>query len=390
VAAGGADREARAWRRVRAWWPTLAGATHWSPPSSTEVGVVIRSALGAGLGWWIADAVTGVSEPVLAAFTAIVVVQVSVRASFVAALQRSVAVVLGVLLALALGDALGLNALTVGALVLVTLGFAELVLRWPPAAARQVPVSALVVLAALGAAPEIAGWRRGLDTVIGAVVGVVVSVVWPPSRLVDAGQALDRLGSELRDVLTVTAAGLREPWSAAETLAWRRQARAVRARVVGQAVEAVGNSREAARWNVRDRRHVDVLRRYEETLPRLERSAIGTSVITRGLDDQARLAGAPQPPMQGMADLLAALAGALEALVAELRGAPIGPGLRQALEDVRARRAVCAAAAARRARAALAAEDPAAGEVVVDWLVYAALLVQVDRIVDDIAAPLPS
>jgi hypothetical protein len=51
---------------------------------------------------------------------------------------------------------------------------------------------------------------------------------------------------------------------------------------------------------------------------------------------------------------------------------------------------VCAAAAARRARAALATDDPPAGEVVVDWLVYAALLVQVDRIVDDLAAPLPA
>jgi uncharacterized membrane protein YgaE (UPF0421/DUF939 family) len=336
-----------------------------------------------------------VSEPVLAAFTAVVVVQVSVRASFVAALQRSAAVVLGVLLALALGDALGLNALTVGLIVLVTLGFAELVLLWPPGAARQVPVSALVVLATLGAAPETAGWRRALDTLIGAAVGVVVSVVWPPSRLVDAGQALDRLGSELTDVLTVMAAGLREPWSAAETLEWRRRARAIRARVLGQAVEAVGNSREAARWNVRDRRHVDVLRRYEEALPRLERGAIGISVITRGLDDQARLAGAAQPPMQGMADLLAALADALQALVAELRGIATGTSLQRALEEVGARRAVCAAAAARRARSALdseelsTAQEPAV-EAVVDWLVYAALLVQVDRIVDDLGAPLPT
>ena len=98
-----------------------------------------KSGLAAGLSWWLALVVTGVPAPVLAPLTAVVVVQVSVRASVLRALQRSAAVVLGVLVALAIGDVLSLNGFTVGVLVAVSLGVAQLVLRLPAAAARQVP-----------------------------------------------------------------------------------------------------------------------------------------------------------------------------------------------------------------------------------------------------------
>ena len=92
--------------RLRRLWLRLAHAVSWTRPTSTELGVVAKSGLAAGLAWWIALLVTGVSDPVLASLTAIVVVQVSARASARVALQRTAAVVLGVLLALALGDAL--------------------------------------------------------------------------------------------------------------------------------------------------------------------------------------------------------------------------------------------------------------------------------------------
>ena len=184
--------------RVRQLWQRFAGAISWTPPTSTEIGVVAKSALAAGLAWSIARLVTDVPGPVLAPLTALVVVQVSVRASVRTAIQRSAAVVLGVLLALAIGDALGLNGLTVAVLVAVSLGVAELVLRLPPAAARQVPISVLVVLSAVSASPESSGWRRAVDTVLGAAVGVGVSLVLPASRLVDARQTLGPAGGQPR------------------------------------------------------------------------------------------------------------------------------------------------------------------------------------------------
>ena len=223
------------------------------------------------------------------------------------ALQRSAAVVLGVLVALAIGDVLSLNGFTVGVLVAVSLGVAQLVLRLPAAAARQVPMSILVVLTAATLSPESSGWSWAVETVVGAAVGVVVSLMLPASRLVDARQTLSRLADSLSSALETMGSGLQQPWSIDQTYGWRRQARTTRERLVSQAVEAVGNGRDAARWNVRDRRHIDVLGRYEGVMPRLARTAIGVSVIARGLDDHARLSGTTHSAMPSMGALLVAL-----------------------------------------------------------------------------------
>src|SRR5262245_4715809 len=170
-------------------WRRIADAVTWSPPSLSDLGGVVRAGIAAGLAWWLATLVTDESSPVLASLTAVVVVQVSVAGSVRTALQRSAAVVLGVLVALAIGDALSLNALVVALLVLVSLGVAELLLRLPRAAARQVPVSVLVVLSAVSLSPEASAWLRAVDTVLGAVVGVLVSLALPASRVGPAREA---------------------------------------------------------------------------------------------------------------------------------------------------------------------------------------------------------
>jgi uncharacterized membrane protein YgaE (UPF0421/DUF939 family) len=366
-------------------------AVSWTRPTSTEVGIVAKSGLAAGLAWWVARTVTDVADPVLAPLTAIVVVQVSVRSSFRTAIQRTIAVVLGVLLALTIGDALDLNAFTVALIVFVSLGVAQLVLRLPPAAARQVPISGLVVLSAVSLSPESSAWRRAVDTLVGAAIGIVVSLVLPASRLVDARQTLERLADSLGGVLDTMGAGLQKPWSTEQTAEWRRTARTARERLVRQATEAVGNGREAAQWNVRDRRHIDVLGRYEEVMPRLERTAIGVSVISRGLDDHARLAGTTHQAMPAMGALFVALANAVRAVVANVLGAADQAAVSRSVADVHERRGQCVRAASRRARMVLEqGEDIHDGALEGEWLGYTALVVQVDRIVGDLSAPLPS
>ena len=373
--------------RTRQLWQRVADAISWTRPTSTEIGIVAKSGLAAGMAWWIAGLVTGVPDPVLAPLTALVVVQVSVRSSVRAAIQRSVAVVLGVLLALAIGDALEWNALTVAVLVVVSLGVAELVLRLPASAARQVPISGLVVLTAASASPESSAWRRAVDTVIGAGVGIVVSLVLPASRLVDARQTLERLAASVGDVLETMGAGLQQPWSTDQTAEWRRTARTARERLVRQAAEAVGNSRETAQWNVRDRRHVDVLGRYEEIMPRLERTAIGVSVISRGLDDHTRLAGEAHPAMPAMGALFIALASAVRTSVQNVLGEADDDSVDRSLAEVQTRRKACLRGAVRRARLALDHAESCDAQVEGEWLGYTALLVQVDRIIGDLSAP---
>ncbi|HEX3090179.1 MAG TPA: FUSC family protein [Ilumatobacteraceae bacterium] len=363
----------------------------WTPPTSTEIGVVVKSALAAGVSWWIAGLVTGVGSPVLASLTAIVVVQVSVRASVRSAIERSVAVVLGVIAALAISHWLHLNAITVTLLVAASLGVAELGLRLPRAAARQVPVSMLVVLAAVSSSSERQGWHRAVDTILGAAVGAAISLVLPASRLVDARQTLDRLADSVAKVLETMGAGLQDTWSVEQTETWRKQARVTRGRLVDQAIEAVGNGKEAARWNVRDRRHIDELTRFEEALPRFERTAIGVSVISRGLDDHARISGTTHKSMAAMGQLLIALATAVRATVANVLDPSNDGGLDASLEEVRTRRDICKQAASRRARIAIDHdEDDDLALAEGEWLNYAAMLVQVERMVADLSAPLPT
>jgi len=169
---------------VRRAWHSVADAVSWTPPTSTELGTVVKAAVAAGLAWALAVAVTDSDAAVLAALTSVVVVQVNVRASVPTALQRSAAVVIGVLTALAIGDALSLNALTVGLLVGGCLALAQLVFRLPPAAARQVPVTMLVVLTAAAADPDELGWQRAAGTLIGAAVGDPTGAMQPPSPVV--------------------------------------------------------------------------------------------------------------------------------------------------------------------------------------------------------------
>ncbi len=352
------------------------------------MGIVLKAGLAAGLAWSLADLVTDVPNPVLAPLTALVTVRVSVRASVSRAVLRSAAVVLGVLLALVIGDTIRLNGLTVGLLVAGALAIAELVLRMPTWAATQMPVSVLVVLGAVSATQRNNGWWRAVDTLIGAAVGVAVSLLLPASRLTDARETLTRLADAVANCLDEMGHGLLEPWSTEHTTQWRRDAHITRQRLVPQAAEAIGDGRESARWNHRDRRHRQELARFEELLPRAERTAIGVSAIARTFDEFAHEADDAHAPMRRMSALLLAIGDAVRAVVQATLDNRGESDVAAALLTVTEKREACSRGAIRRAQLALedeTAPDRSGGE----WLGYAALLVHVDRIVRDLTAPLP-
>lgn len=126
-------------------------------------------------------------------------------------------------------------------------------------------------------------------------------------------------------------------------------------------------------------------------MPRLERTAIGVSVISRGLDDHAHLSGTTHRAMPAMGALLAALGGAVQALVHGVLGESDRGDLADSLAEVRGRRERCMRGASLRARSAIEHDqEPGADELEGEWLSYAALLVQVDRIVGDLSAPPPT
>lgn len=373
---------------LRRAWRAFVDRTGWTAPTKTEVATIGKAALAASLAWIVATAAGDTPDPVLAPLTAIIVVRVSTHATVWIAIQRSFAVVLGILVALAIGDAIGLSALTVGLLTGGSLVVAQLVLRLPRQAANQVPVSVLVVMAALATSRGSYGWDRALNAVIGAGVGAVVSLALPASRLKDARQTIERLGSALGGVLEAMGKGVREPWTSKQTAEWRRKAHAARDRLVSNAKDAIGTGRESAQWNIRDRPHTEELTRYEKALPRLERAAIGVSSLGRGLDDEAHaVVGRELPAMQAMSLLLIALGQFVRTFAGDVLSGGHGDGVDAALEEVERRREPCARAASRRALGALGEDGGASVDAqAVEWLGYAALLVQIDRIVDDLNA----
>ena len=113
-------------------------------------------------------------------------------------------------------------------------------------------------------------------------------------------------------------------------------------------------------------------------------------MISRGLDDHARMSGTTHREMLGMGALLIALAGAVRATVTSVLDSSQESDISASMEEIRTRRDVCRQAATRRARIAIEHDEQADADVIEgEWLNYAALLVQVDRIVADLSAPLP-
>ena len=62
-----------------------------------------------------------------------------------------------------------------------------------------------------------------VDTILGAAIGVGVSLAFPASRLVDARQTLERLADSVAGVLESMGAGLQQTWSTEQTEDWRRR-----------------------------------------------------------------------------------------------------------------------------------------------------------------------
>ena len=95
--------------------------------------------------------------------------------------------------------------------------------------------------------------------------------------------------------------------------------------------------------------------------------------------------------MPDMGALFVALAEAVRTLMRDVLGEPGDTDISRALDQVRLRREHCTEGAYRRARLALEhGDEPDGDRNEGEWLGYAALLVQVDRIVIDLGAPLPT
>lgn len=243
---------------------------------------IAKTALAAGLAWQLAVWLGGHPRPYFAPLAVVLVMQVTVRESYVRAVQRVLGVMAGVLVASLLGRWLGVHAWSIALVILASLAVGRL-LRLSPTGAVQVPVSALLVMV-VGASSPGYGLDRVVDTAIGAAVAVGVNLlVLPPTHVEQVRGAVGRLAESLGGLFRDMGAALPHTVDPA----WLERARALEADV-SAAREALALSREAAWWNPAARPVVAELPRWQRLLTGLEHLAIQARGLNRSLEDAVR------------------------------------------------------------------------------------------------------
>ena len=281
---------------------TLSESLHrWHRPDRVTTLQVVKTGLAALLAWEAARRLLGEEQPVFAALTAMLVLQITVRQSVRQAVEEVVAVVAGVVVATGLASALGLNAWTVGLVVTAGLVVGR-VLRLGPQGAVQVPVAALLVLV-LGTESDLIA-SRVADTVLGAVVGVLVNVVVaPPVRVRPLETAVDALARDVADLLATLAGRVATPYDAAQARAWLVVSRELPGRLAA-ARDALDGAADSLRFNPRQRDLDLRLARLAEALVALEHVVLQVRGVTRTVYEMARDAVGPVRLPEVYADVL--------------------------------------------------------------------------------------
>jgi len=140
------------------------------------------------------------TQPLLASLTAMLVVQVTPLSLLASGLDRVVAVVAGVALAVAFAAVVPLEWWSLGILILVSITIGQFLrLR---ANLVEVAISAMLVLGVGAIGAEAAAWQRIAETLVGAAVGIIATLVYPPKvPSSDAGRAIDGLADAVSELL---------------------------------------------------------------------------------------------------------------------------------------------------------------------------------------------
>ncbi|MEU9071610.1 aromatic acid exporter family protein [Streptomyces sp. NPDC048109] len=160
----------------------------------------LRSAAAASIAYVIAVRLTPdkSAAPLTAPLTALLVVQVTLYATLKMSFRRVNAVVAGVLVAIAFSQLVGLSWWSLGLIILAALGVGHLVRAEEFTA--EVAISAMLVLGVTSHGSL--AWARVVETLIGAIVGLVFNLILaPPVWVEQAGESVVGLARQVRQLL---------------------------------------------------------------------------------------------------------------------------------------------------------------------------------------------
>ncbi len=274
---------------------------------------VVKTAVAAVAAWFLALAVFPDEIPVFASVAALLVVQPSVNQSFGRAMERSLGVIVGVLVALGAAVVFGEQSWLVLLAIVVSL-FVAWGLRLSPGSSVQIPISAMLVLS-IGAATPSYALARVVETIMGAAAGVLVNaLIVPPLALEPARAAVLQLGRRVADELDRLAAALSRPGDRADLDAALEAARELR-EVRQAAADAIRSGRDSLTLNPRRSRYRKQLERDVALLARLEPLVTQVIGMTRAVRDHWHPELADDPTVAGIAEELRRAAHDLRLLV---------------------------------------------------------------------------
>lgn len=340
-----------------------------------------KTTLAAVLAFVVADLLHTSDEPVLAPLTALIIVQLTLYSTVRHGFDRVLSVVAGVLIAVGVASLTGLTWWSLGAVVALSL-VAGRFLRLGPNL-MEVPISAMLVLAAAGLGPQAIGegaakfaaFGRVAETLVGALVGLTVNlIVAPPIYIQPAAAALKELSERMSTFTRELATALRGEWTRADADRFLDGARRLGDEVV-RADRHLARTEESARLNPRGRLAREARPRLRVALTGFEHCYMSLRNLCRAVLDrtffvpEVEVAAAYSPEARGaLADMLDAFADAIDAVEVDVP-VPGAPPAAVKSADMLARRDELAA---------LLLVDPLVDAAA--WEQHGALLAAVDRL----------
>lgn len=264
---------------------------------------VIKTAVAASVAWIACLLVLPGDMPIFGTIAAILVVQPSINQSFSRALERTVGVVAGVIVAFLAGSFFGVTSWLILASILVAL-LVGWVFRLSQSTTAQIPISTLLVLT-IGAQTPGYAVERVLETILGAAIAVVVNaIVVPPVRLRPAQEAIALLGAEVANSLDELAKLIAAPSTQPQRTSALVMARLLRPMEV-KAVAAVTSAEDSLRFNPRRAVHRETLARDNELLETLHVLVLRVPGMLRALDDRYDETIHAEPTAAGLASEVA-------------------------------------------------------------------------------------
>jgi uncharacterized membrane protein YccC len=225
--------------------------------------------------------------PIIAALTALLVVQATLSSTLVNGVQRVISVVSGVALAVLFVAVVGLTWWSLAALVAASILVGQLLRLGPHLV--EVPISAMLVLGVGASGAEAVGAHRVVETLIGAAVGMLVNVVFPPAvQTRYAARSVEKFADEIARLLDDAADALRAgPVTTEQSGRWLQDARRLN-RHVPRVDRALTHAEESRRLNMRALGVPHVTAEMRAGLDALEYTSVSLRTLFRAVDDATR------------------------------------------------------------------------------------------------------